>query len=299
VGAAPLPLRFGVSQFTTWPWSFEQDVENYSRLGVETIEVCEAKLADGGRRADQLALVEQRGLEISSVQPSIRTLFPSRLQPEPEGPRERTRLFRRTIDRFGRFARDVSFVCNTGQPPSGDIQRVLDAAANEYRELADFAREYGARIALEPLSPAHMNVETAIWTLGQAMKVVEEVDRVNFGVCVDTWNVWQNAQVFEEIKACGERIFAVQVSDWRTPRSFADRHIVGQGEIPHSALLRAIYESGYRSAYTLEILSQGVPDPLWEANLFEVIESSRTGLKSAWNEAVGSDQLPGEKTSCD
>jgi sugar phosphate isomerase/epimerase len=289
MGAASLPLRFGVSQFTTWPWSFEQDVENYTLLGVQTIEVCEAKLDDGDRRADQLALIEQRGLRISSVQPSIRTLFPSRLQPEPEGPRERTRLFRRTIERFGGLARGVSFVCNTGQPPNGDIQRVLEVAANEYRVLADFAREYGARIALEPLSPAHMNVETAIWTLEQAMEIVEEVDRVNFGVCVDTWNVWQNAEVLEEIHACGERIFAVQVSDWRTPRSFADRHVVGQGEIPHSALLRAIHQSGYRGAYTLEILSQGVPAALWEANLFEVIESSRTGLENAWNEAVEPD----------
>ena len=282
------PLRFGISQFTTWPWSFEEDVENYARLGVGTIEVCEVKLDEGHRCADQLALVEQQGLAISSVQPEIRTLFPSRLQPEPADPRERTEMFRRTIDRFGRFARGVPFICNTGQPPNGDIREVFGVAAKEYQELADFAREHGARIALEPLNPAHMNVESAIWTLGQAMQIVEEVGRDNFGVCVDTWNVWQNAGVFKEITACGERIFAVQVSDWRTPRSFADRHVVGQGEIPHSVLLRAIYESGYRGAYTLEILSQDVPDPLWEANLSEVIESSRSGLAEAWKEAMES-----------
>ena len=51
------PFRFGVSQFTTWPWSFEQDVENYARPGIETIEVCESKL-DDGRAEEQLALVE-------------------------------------------------------------------------------------------------------------------------------------------------------------------------------------------------------------------------------------------------
>jgi len=281
-----ISFRFGVSQFTTWTWSFEQDVENYARLGVETIEVCESKL-DDGRAGEQLALIEERGLTIDSVQPAVRTLFPSQLMPEPEDPRERTELFCRTIERFGKSAADnVAFVCNTGPPPNGDIQKVFEVAAREYRVLADFAREHGARVALEPLSPAHMNVESAIWTLEQAMRIVEMVDRDDFGVCVDVWNIWQNPGDFEEIKACAERIFVVHVSDWQTPRSFADRQIVGQGEIPLPPLLRAIHESGYRGAYTLEILSQDVPDPLWDADLFRVIEDSRTNLEKAWRVAA-------------
>ncbi|MDQ4143981.1 MAG: sugar phosphate isomerase/epimerase [Actinomycetota bacterium] len=280
-----LPFRFGVSQFTTWPWSFEQDVDNYVRLGVDVIEVCEVKL-DEDRAEEQLEFVGRRGLTIGSVQPAVRTLFPSQLQPEPKDPHERTAQVCQTIERLGRFAHGVSFVCNTGPPPNGNIQEVFDAATREYRTLADFAQGHGARIALEPLSPAIMNVETAIWTLEQAMRIVEIVDHDNFGVCVDTYNVWQNQGVVEEIKALGERIFVVQVSDWRTPRSFADRCVVGQGEIPLSALIRAIRESGYRGAYTLEILSQDVPDPLWEADLSEVIRESRTGLEKAYREAI-------------
>ena len=84
--------RFGVSEFTTTPWTFEQDVEQYSRLGVDAIEVCEFKL-DEQRMGEQLALIAQHGLTISSVQPKIRTLFPSQSQPEPSDPRERMALF--------------------------------------------------------------------------------------------------------------------------------------------------------------------------------------------------------------
>jgi hypothetical protein len=76
-------FRFGVSQFTSMPWGFEEDVENYTRLGVETIEVCEVKLVEG-RAADHLELVGRSGLSISSVQPEVRTIFPSRTQPEPK-----------------------------------------------------------------------------------------------------------------------------------------------------------------------------------------------------------------------
>ena len=121
---------FGVSQFTTNPWSFEEDVEGYARLGVDTIEVCEDKL-DEGRIAEQLALVGDRGLEISSAQPSVRTLFPSRTQPEPKEPRERTARFRRAIERVAGFAPGAPFVCNTGPPPGGNVCEVFDLAARE------------------------------------------------------------------------------------------------------------------------------------------------------------------------
>jgi len=278
--------RFGVSQFTTTPWSFEEDVEGYARLGVDAIEVCEFKL-DGERFAEQLSLVGERGLEISSVQPAVRTLFPSRTQPEPRSVPERLGLFRRAIERVAPFAPGAAFVCNTGPPPDGDVREVLEAAGREYRALADFAGGHGVRVALEPLSPTLMNVESAIWTPGQAMRVVEEVDRDDFGVCVDLWNVWQAPDVVRELEACGGRTFVVHVSDWRTPRSFADRRTVGDGEIPLSPLLRAIDAGGYRGAYTLEIFSEGVPDSLWEADLSGVVARSREGLERAWRRAGG------------
>jgi sugar phosphate isomerase/epimerase len=279
--------RFGVSEFTTWPWSFEQDVERYARLGVDAIEVCEFKL-DPARMSGQLATIGDHRLEISSVQPSVRTLFPSQSQPEPAGIPDRMDRYRETIRRFGDLAHGVPFVTNTGNPPNGNIQEVLDTAAREYRALADFARDHGARIALEPLNASICNVETAIWTLQQGMRVVEAVDRENFGICLDAWNIWQNAHLEEAIRACRDRIFVVQLSDWRTPRSYQDRLIVGQGEIPLAPMLRAIHAAGYGGPYVVEIFSGDVPDSLWKGDLNRVIEESRKGLDRAWHEAFSS-----------
>ena len=282
--SSPPTYQFGVSEFTTWPWSFEQDVERYARLGVDTIEVCEFKL-DDTHLGEQLALIGRHNLAISSVQPSIRTLFPSQSQPEPRNVPDRMARFRRTIELFGELATGVPFVTNTGIPPNGNIQEVLDTAVREYRALADFADERGARVALEPLNASIMNVESAIWTLEQGMGIVEAVDRPNFGICLDVWNIWQNADIVEAIRATGDRIFVVQLSDWRTPRSYQDRLIVGQGEIPLPPLLRTIHESGYRGSYVVEIFSGGVPDSLWQGDLEQVIADSRDGLDRAWHEA--------------
>lgn len=281
------PFQFGISEFTTWPWNFERDVEGYSRLGVDAIEVCEFKL-DQKRIDVQLAMIEQHGLRISSVQPSVRTLFPSSSQPEPKDVPQRMKRFQQTIERFGDTASGLPFVTNTGIPPNGNIQQVLDTAVNEYRAVADFAAEHGARVALEPLNAAIMNVESAIWTLEQGMKLVQAVDRPNFGICLDAWNIWQNAGIIDAIRACGDRIFVVQLSDWRTPRSLQDRLIPGQGAIPLPPMLRAIHGAGYQGPYVVEIFSGDVPDSLWKGDLEWVITQSRGGVERAWEKAFSS-----------
>jgi sugar phosphate isomerase/epimerase len=277
--------EFGVSEFTTQPWTFEQDVEQYSHLGVDTIEVCEVKL-DRSRLDEELALIGQRGLRVSSVQPSVRTLFPSLSQPYPVVVAERMKRFRQTIQDFGAVAHGVPFITNSGIPPGGDARHVLEVAVVEYRNLSDYAAEFGARIAFEPLNPTIMNVESTIWTIEQGMAIVDRVDRQNFGLCIDFWNIWQNPNVVEAIMACADRNFIVQVSDWRMPRSYQDRLVPGKGEIPLAILMRATYQSGYRGPYEVEIFSGGVDDSLWEGDLRQVIRDSREGMDRAWREAL-------------
>lgn len=278
-------LQFSVSEFTTMPWSFEQDLDHYHRLGIPALEVCEIKLT-GTDYAGQLAKIDAAGMAISSVQPVTRTLYPSQSQPEPADLSQRLARFRETIERFGHWAEGVPFVTNTGIPPSGDMEAVIVAAGKRYRELAEVAAQHGATIALEPLNPSIQNIETAIWLLQQGMRIVHEVDHPNFGLCVDFWNIFQNPDVERAIREVGDRILVAQVSDWKTPRSYADRYIVGQGEIPFVPLLRATHAAGYRGYYELEIFSEGVPGSLWQGDMDYVITESRQALERFWGEAV-------------
>lgn len=276
-----MTFTFGVSEFTTHPWPFERDVETYARLGVDAIEVCEVKL-DPERLAEQMRLPAAHGLQITSVQPSTRTLYPSQSQPEPEDIGERMARFRQTIETLAPYTPNVPFVTNTGIPPDGNIQRALDTAAEEYAKLADFAAAHGVRLAIEPLNPSIMNIESAIWTVQQALELIGTVNRPAFGICMDCWNVWQNADLYNAIRACGDRIFVVQISDWRTPRSFQDRLVPGAGNIPLAPFLRAVRGAGFDGAYSVEIFSHGVPDALWEEDLEQVIVDSKAGFEQAW-----------------
>ncbi|RYL93380.1 sugar phosphate isomerase/epimerase [Sporolactobacillus sp. THM7-4] len=275
------PFSYGVSEFTTQPRSFEQDIENYARLGVDTIELCEIKL-DPDRMTSQLELLRNSGLKVSSVQPQVRTAVPSMGQPHPERIEDRIKIFRQSIERLAPYAPGAVFVTNTGPAPKGNMVEAIQQVIKYHQELSSIADDYGVKIALEPLNPTLLNQETAIWTYKQALNLVQEINRDNVGICLDLWNLWQDAHLIRGMHSSPEKIFLLQVSDWRTPRSNADRRSIGTGAIPAGELLHAVYEAGYRGPCVLEIFSQNVPDSLYNTDLNKLILDNRSALEKAW-----------------
>ena len=126
------------------------------------------------------------------------------------------------------------------------------------------------RIAFEPLSPVNIHTDTSIWYFDQGIDVVKRVNHPSVGICIDSWNVWQTANLDEVIRQCGDRIFLVQLSDWKTPRSTADRYSLGDGEIPLSDIMASIRKTGFDGPWVVEILSSyHLPGSLWKENIDE------------------------------
>jgi sugar phosphate isomerase/epimerase len=277
-------FRLGISEFTTMPWSFDQDVERYAHLGIDAIEIVEAKL-DDERYVEQLQSVRAAGLTISGVQPKVRTFFSSRMTPEPRGIDERCKALRHSIEKLGLHAQGVPFITNTGAHPRGDINEAMTVVGDRLGELAKVAADNGVVLAIEPLNPTSVNVESVIWTIDQALEIIERADSGAVGLCLDYWNIWQNADVFAQIARAGSRIFTVQASDWRRPRSFADRIVPGDGDIPLAELIRATRATGYDLPYVVEIFSNDVPDSLYDTDLEQVVIACQKGFAEAWAQA--------------
>jgi len=245
---------FGISEFTTQPLTLEQDLALYGEAGVTFIEVCETKL----NRADpqpQLRLVKESGLAVSSVQPRLHGLFPELVNAEPKAPSERMAHFRRSIELFGRYFPGTTLVTISGVAPEANYELAYRTAEKEYKEIAKVAGDHGVRVGLEPLHPVLMNVGSFICSLAHAGRIIEAVDHPSFGLFLDVWHFWEDPDATRQIERYGPKIFGVHVSDWKTPRAFEDRHLPGEGEIPLVPLLRAIRQTGYAGAYTLELFS--------------------------------------------
>lgn len=277
-------LVLGISQITTRAWSLEQDLKIYRRLGM-SIELNEFKF-DPAQIDDQLDLVKNSGAFVVSIQTNIQSIFPSDDSPLPESPQDRLDKIKESIKKFAQAACGSPFIFSTGRLSDGNEDEVWKTCVKHFRELSKYADGLGVKIALEPLSPSMMNHGSILFNLPQAIEMAVEVDALNFGICVDLYNIWQDPLAEKHILDCEDMIFLVQFSDWRRPRSFRDRYIPGQGEIPLGCLIKAVKDTGYQGAYVLEILSENVPDSLWNQDLELVIEKSREGFMKAWDWAL-------------
>jgi sugar phosphate isomerase/epimerase len=95
--------------------------------------------------------------------------------------------------------------------------------------------------------------------------------------------VWQTPALESVIRQCGNRILLVQLSDWRTPRSTADRYILGEGEIPLAKIMRAIRKTGYEKAWIVELLSSfHLEGSLWKSDMDEVLRKNREAFERLW-----------------
>ena len=270
---------FGISEVTTWPWTYEDDLARYAPLGARAIEVWEFKLAkDAGARRDQLASARAHGLTVSSFQAGVHSLFPTRMQPEPAGLDARRDAFVRALESAAPLLPGAVFVLNTGIAHGGDVQRAFDATVAAYRELARRAATAGVRLALEPLHPLAMNEDTFAWNLDDARDIVDAVAHDALGICADVWNLAGQADLRARLAACGDRIFVAQVSDYRRPRSYLDRLAVGDGSLDFAPFLAGLRDAGFSGPIVLEIFSKDVPDSLYDGDLHAVVSRSRDAL---------------------
>ena len=271
--------QFGISEVTTWPWSFEDDLARYAALGAASIEIWEFKLArDARKRRDQLAAAGAHGLAISSFQADVRALFPTHLNREPAALDARRDAFLKTLETLAPLLPGTVFVLNTGIAARGDVQTAFDTTVSVYRDLARRAGEVGVRLALEPLHPLAMNEDSFAWNLEDALDIVRAVAHDALGICADAWNLAGQYDLRARLARCAGKIFLAQVSDYRRPRSFLDRLAVGDGSIDFPPFLDGLGDSGYDGPLVLEIFSKNVPDSLYDGDIHAVVERSREAL---------------------
>ncbi|MCX7520812.1 sugar phosphate isomerase/epimerase [Microbacterium sp. STN6] len=160
-----------------------------------------------------------------------------------------------------------------GGLPAGDRdlvgarQRVADAIG----ELAPSAAAAGVTLAIEALHPIFAADRAVISTLGEALDIAEQFDAASVGVVVDTYHVWWDPQLLEQVARAGNggRIASYQVCDWITPLpadSLLGRGMMGDGHIDFGPLTRAVTDAGYTGDVEVEIFNQQI----WDAAAAEI-----------------------------
>ena len=118
-------------------------------------------------------------------------------------------------------------------------------------------------LAIEPLHPMYASDRAVVSTLGQALDVAGDFEPDVVGAAVDTFHIWWDPQVLEQIARAGRegRIATYQVCDWKTPLAddvLLSRHYTGDGVIDFASLTRAVIATGYDRDIEVEIFNADI-----------------------------------------
>ena len=164
-----------------------------------------------------------------------------------------------------------------GGLPDGDrdLTAVRQRVADRIGELADFAAEHRVRLALEPLHPMYCADRAVLSTLKQALDLAEPFDPATVGVVVDTFHLWWDPEVTEQIARAGAagRIASYQVCDWVLPiaaDALLSRGMMGDGYIDFDSIGRVVTAAGYTGDVEVEIFNAEI----WAADPAAVVATT-------------------------
>jgi sugar phosphate isomerase/epimerase len=275
---------YSISEVTTYPASYEQDLQNYRAAGADGIGIWEFKLPDD---RDEWALeqLQASGLTATLCVPRVPSPVRDGYFTDPKDPRDRIPALLEGIRRMARFD-PLAILMLTGDPVNEPEMGMRRQVVEGIRAAADVAGELGLVIGLEPLRATSGSLVNGIPdTLG----LVDEIGATNVQIIVDAWHVWDQPDVLPDLERYADRIIGVQVNDYRQPtRSWADRLQPGDGVINLPAMFAALERGGYTGWYDLEIFSDDgrfgnpYPDSIWRRDPAEVAATGVRRFEELW-----------------
>ena len=171
---------FGFSEFTTWPWSFKEDLADYKKHGASVIEICEFEVPHNDY-AEYLQLIAQSGMQAASIQAKIHSVFVDSMASKPQDTPDRIDGIERSIMMAPHVPKGTPFVVITGVAPDGNFKKAIDTSVEALKNLGEFAAQHGVTIAFEPLNPVNIHTDTAVWGLDHGLALVERVNHPAVG----------------------------------------------------------------------------------------------------------------------
>ena len=257
--------RLSLNQRTTASWSLPEAIKGCVDAGLGAIGIWREQLAEVGLD-DACRLVADSGLRVSSLCRGGFFTNPAEAATSEAQNRE-------AIEEAAALNAATLVLVPGGLPPGDrDLQGARDRAARAIEGLVPYAHELGVTLGIEPMNPIYAADRGVISTLGQALDIAESFEPNDVGVIVDTFHLWWEPGIAEQIERAGQRIVSYQISDWITPLpvdTLLARGMMGDGHVDFQAFTRSVARAGYRGDIEVEIFNAD----LWAAPPAEVVNT--------------------------
>ena len=259
--------RLSLNQRTTALWSLPDAIQGSVHAGLGAIGIWREQLAEVGLD-EACRLVADSGLRVSSLCRGgfFTTADPAEVQ-------EAAAKNREAIEEAAAL-NATTLVLVPGGLPTGDrdLEAARDRASRAIEGLVPYAHELGVNLGIEPMNPIYAADRGVISTLAQALDIAERFDPADVGVVVDTFHLWWEPGVADQLQRAGQRIVSYQICDWITPLpadTLLARGMMGDGHIDFPAFTKAVARAGYRGDVEVEIFNAD----LWAAPPAEVVDT--------------------------
>jgi sugar phosphate isomerase/epimerase len=260
--------RLSLNQRTTASWSLPEAINGCLDAGLGAIGIWREQLAEVGLD-DACQLVADSGLRVSSLCRGGFFTDPAEAATSEAQNRE-------AIEEAAALNAATLVLVPGGLPPGDrDLEGARDRAARAIERLVPYAHELGVNLGIEPMNPIYAADRGVISTLGQALDIAEHFDSADVGVVVDTFHLWWEPGIADQVQRAGPRIVSYQICDWITPLpadTLLARGMMGDGHIDFPAFTRSVAGAGYRGDIEVEIFNAD----LWAAPPAEVVDTMAT-----------------------
>jgi sugar phosphate isomerase/epimerase len=245
--------RLSLNQRTTASWSLPEAVQGCVDAGLGAIGVWREQLAEVGR-VQGCRLVNESGLRVSSL---CRGGFFTTADPNEARAAEVSN--REALEEAAALNAAALVLVPGGLPPGDrDLRAARERAAGAIERLVPHAQELGVTLGIEPMNPIYAADRGVISTLAQALDIAERFDAGDVGVVVDTFHLWWEPGIADQVRRAGERIVSYQICDWITPLpadTLLARGMMGDGHIDFAAFTRSVASAGYGGDIEVEIFN--------------------------------------------
>ena len=260
-----------ISQATTLPNGFADDVNAYADGGCGAIEVWLTKLETHLEKhpaADIRKLLADRGVTLAAAAYQGGLLLS-------QGEQRKAHFdhFKRRLDLCQSFAvRTMILVADFAQRID---QTSLERSLVSLAQAAQWATGFGVTLALE-----FRGTDTFCNCLDTAVTLVEQCREPNVGVCLDVFHYYKGPSKPEDLdRLTAANLAHVQVCDVAgVPRELmtdADRVFPGEGDFRLGPVVDRLRAIGYAGAVSLELMNPVV----WRSKPSQVADLGMTALR--------------------
>ena len=266
-----------ISEATTMPGTFAEDVAAFADAGCPAMEVWLTKLEQHLEKhsgAETQKLLGDRGLTLAAA-----SYQGGLLLSQGDARRSHFDHFRRRLELCQRFGIPTLLVIAdfAGKLEDTDLGRAIVSLT----QAAQWAAGFGVRLALEFRSSASFCT-----SLDTALAFVAQCGEPNVGINLDLFHYYTGPSKFDDLNLLVPANLAfVQVCDLAgVPRELAtdsDRVLPGDGDFQITPILERLGSVGYEGYVSLELMNQ----TLWKTKATQVAELGMAALRRLLGES--------------